>query len=82
MTVTIPPEFVPFVEQLVASGEFQSQESVIGEALELLREERQQFQELQAEIAIGIDQANRGEVVPFDADKIIASARKQFAKAE
>ena len=81
MTVTIPPEFVPFVEQLVESGAFASPESVVGEALKLLREQRLPFLELQAEIEIGIDQANRGDLVPFDSDKIIAKARKRFTEA-
>jgi antitoxin ParD1/3/4 len=81
MSVSVPIEYVPFVNELVASGSYPSQDAVMRDALQLLQAKRLEFEELKAEIAIGIEQANRGEVVPFDADKIIANARKRFAEA-
>jgi antitoxin ParD1/3/4 len=80
MSVSVPSEYVPFVNELVASGSYPSQDAVMRDALQLLRERRLQFEELKSEIAIGIDQANRGEVVPFDPDKIIARARKRLVE--
>ena len=81
MSISVPSEYVPFVNELLASGSYPSQDAVMRDALQLLREKRLQHEELQAEIAIGIEQANRGEVVPFDPEKIIANARKRFAEA-
>lgn len=81
MSISVPSEYVPFVNELVALGIYPSQDAVMRDALQLLREKRLEFEDLKAEIAIGIEQANRGEVVPFDADKIIANARKRFAEA-
>ena len=81
MSVSVPIEYVPFVNELVASGSYPSQDAVMRDALQLLQAKRLEFEELKAEIAIGIEQANRGEVVPFDADKIIANARKRFTEA-
>lgn len=37
MTINIPDELVPFVQQAVASGKFESQEQVVGAALRLLQ---------------------------------------------
>jgi len=81
MSVSVPIEYVPFVNELVASGSYPSQDAVMRDALQLLQAKRLEFEELKEEIAIGIEQANRGEVVPFDADKIIANARKRFTEA-
>jgi antitoxin ParD1/3/4 len=81
MSVSVPSEYVPFVNELVASGSYPSQDAVMRDALQLLRAKRLEFEDRKAEIAIGIEQANRGEVVPFDADKIIANARKRFTEA-
>ena len=81
MSVSVPIEYVPFVNELVASGSYPSQDAVMRDALQLLQAKRLEYEELKAEIAIGIEQANRGEVVPFDADKIIANARKRFTEA-
>ena len=82
MSISVPAEYVPFVNELVASGSHPSQDAVMRDALQLLQAKCLEFEELKAELAIGIEQANRGEVVPFDADKIIANARKRFAEAE
>ena len=81
MSISVPSEYVPFVNELVASGSYPSQDAVMRDALQLLQAKRLEFEELKAEIAIGIEHANRCEVVPFDADKIIANARKRFAEA-
>ena len=81
MSISIPTEYVPFVNELVSSGSYPSQDAVMRDALQLLQAKRLEFEELKAEIAIGIEQANRGEVVPFDSDKIIANARKRYAEA-
>lgn len=81
MSIPVPTEYVPFVNELISSGSYPSQDAVLRDALQLVQAKRLEFQELKAEIAIGIEQANRGEVVPFDSEKIIANARKRFAEA-
>lgn len=80
MSISVPSEYLSFVNELIASGSYPSQDAVMRDALQLLRAKRLEFEELKAEIAIGIEQANRREVVPFDSEKIIANARKRFAQ--
>ncbi len=63
MSISVPSEYVPFVNELVALGIYPSQDAVMRDALQLLREKRLEFEDLKAEIAIGIEQANRGEMV-------------------
>jgi len=46
MTINIPDELVPFVQQAVASGEFANQEQVVGEALRLLQRQKTENREV------------------------------------
>lgn len=73
MNVSLPPELEQFVHAKVKSGQYLSASDVIQEALRLL-EERDRLQEirleiLRQEIAIGIEQSDRGEV--FDGEEVI-----------
>ena len=56
------------MRSFVRNGGFPSEGEVIGEALRLLEEcdEQAKLAALRREIAIGIEQAERGELVPFD----------------
>lgn len=67
MNVSLTPELEKFVNEKVQSGMYYSASEVIREGLRLLKEQdtlrQMRFEELRKEIAIGIDQADRGQFV-------------------
>jgi antitoxin ParD1/3/4 len=64
MTVTLTRQHEDLVERLVASGQYEDAEEVIGQALRLL-EEHERLQQLWAKIQIGLDELDRGESVEW-----------------
>ena len=78
MVLALPDDLRKFVQDEVASGRFQSAEDVICEALRRLREHERQLDELRAELQIGIDQLDRGEGIPFDAEDIKREIRARL----
>jgi len=82
MNVSLTQELEQMVKDKVRTGLYHSASEVIREALRLLKEHDQlrelRLAELRKEIAIGIDQADRGEVAPLDMDAIKAKARSQM----
>ena len=81
MNVSLTQELEALVKQKVRSGLYQSASEVIREGLRLLRERDQlrefRLAELRKEIAVGIDQADRGDVVGLDMEAIKARARSR-----
>jgi putative addiction module CopG family antidote len=55
--VPIPVEFEPFVRDVVANGNYENAEHVVGEALRLLARREQ----LLRDVAAGVEQLDRGE---------------------
>jgi len=80
MTVALPPELEAFVQQKVESGRYVSSGEVVLEALRLLeiqdRMQSTQLELLRKEIAIGIEQADRGELQ--DGPSVFASLREKI----
>jgi antitoxin ParD1/3/4 len=62
MSLQLPPEEQQAAEALVAAGRFTSVEEVITEGVRRLA----MTEELRSKVQIGIDQANRGEVVDHE----------------
>ncbi|HAX79272.1 MAG TPA: type II toxin-antitoxin system ParD family antitoxin [Cyanobacteria bacterium UBA11372] len=73
MNVSLTPELEQYVQEKVKSGKYLSASEVMREALRLLQEQDQirqlRLEKLRSEIAIGIEQADRGEV--FDGKQVI-----------
>ncbi len=69
MNVSLTPELEEMVSQKVKSGLYNSASEVVREGLRLVREQDQlreiKLEELQREIQIGIDQADRGEFTSY-----------------
>lgn len=67
MNANLGPVFEQFVEDLLKSGLYQSQSEVIREGLRLLKEredlKKLRLGEMRRQIALGIEQADRGEIV-------------------
>lgn len=70
MNVSLTPELESFVTAKVETGMYGSQSEVVREGLRLLRERDQvmeaRLQDLRSEVAEGLEQARRGELIPGD----------------
>jgi len=82
MNVSLTPELERLVQEKLSSGLYTSASEVVREALRLLQERdelhRLRFQELKAEIAKGIEAADRGELIP--AEEVFQELRKRNAE--
>jgi antitoxin ParD1/3/4 len=81
MNVSLPAEFVEFVEGEVASGEYGTASEVVREALRALRREKaareEKLEVLRREIAIGVEQAREGRLSGRSITEIAAAQRKK-----
>lgn len=86
MDVTLPPELERFVQNQVDQGNFPTEEEVVCEALRLLQRneafDRLKLEELRQFVAVGLEQAERGEVAPLDMAAIRAEGRRRLAQQE
>jgi antitoxin ParD1/3/4 len=86
MNISLTKELENYVSQKLESGMYHSASEVIRDGLRLMKERDELHQsklaELRKEIAIGVDQADRGQVQPFNAEvtaRIKARGRKRLA---
>lgn len=90
MNVSLTPELETLIYEKVESGFYNSASEVVREALRLLRQrdeiQRQHLTQLRKEIAVGIDELDRGEATTFDdqslkdrLEQIKAQGRKHLA---
>jgi antitoxin ParD1/3/4 len=83
MNVSLTPELEQYITEKVESGLYHSASEVVREGLRLLRERdelhRQKVAELRKEIALGLDQAERGMVSTFD-DQTLADIQAEGRK--
>jgi antitoxin ParD1/3/4 len=81
MNVNLGIVFDNFIADLLKTGLYQSQSEVVREGLRLLKEREElknlRLSELRKKIAIGSDQADRGEFV--DGEKAFAEIRRRSA---
>jgi antitoxin ParD1/3/4 len=79
MNVSLTPELEQLVHKKVESGLYVSASEVVREALRLLEERDQlnamKLEELRKEIQVGIDQADRGELL--DGAEVFAKLRSK-----
>ena len=67
MVLTLSPQLEALIREKIASGRYQDADDVMREALELL-EERDRFEALRSAVAIGAEEAERGELSPYTPD--------------
>lgn len=65
--IQVSPKAEALIRELIENGDYDDPETVIDEALGALLE-RDQFARLRDEIAIGVEQHARGQVVPWTPD--------------
>lgn len=78
MSVSIPPEFKAFAREQVAAGRYSSEADVVADAL------RQYLADREALLAIldpAIEQLDRGEGRPFDAEDTKQRGRERRQRA-
>ena len=84
MEVILPPDLKQFLSDQVGAGHFSTTDEVICEALRLLQRQedldRLKHEELRRLVAVGLAQAERGEVAPLDMATIRAEARRRLAE--
>jgi len=83
MTIQLSGEREQLVRSLMQGGQFASEDEVIDAALRLLHDcdEQARLADLRHEIAIGIEQADRGELAPFDPRATLARIRSRQSPA-
>lgn len=83
MNVSLTPELEKLVKEKVSTGRYSSGSEVVREALRLLEERdraRQvRLEQLKREVALGVEQADRGEVSPLDIEEVKAEGRRRLA---
>lgn len=82
--IRLKPSMREFVDQLLATGRYDAPDEIFWDALSLLRE-HEAIQSLRAEelrqaIAVGIEQADRGETEPLDMAEILAESQRRVAE--
>ena len=79
LNISLTPELDRFINARVASGRYQSASEVVREGLRLLeeREEHRQtaLQELRQLIAVGLEEAKRGELL--DGEQVMAEMMRR-----
>jgi putative addiction module CopG family antidote len=86
-TVTLPDEFAAFVDRMIAEGVWDDVDTVILAAVSRLQSEVQEgeemtpaeFEALRKEVQIGIDQADRGELL--DGPTVMAELLARYEAA-
>jgi putative addiction module CopG family antidote len=81
MMIQLSGDREQIVRSLIQDGRFASEEEVIDEALRPLqeRDEQARLANLCREIAIGIEQAEHGELAPFDPHATLERVRSRLA---
>jgi antitoxin ParD1/3/4 len=84
MNVSLTPELEAMIRQQVDSGRYNNASEVVREALRLL-DEYQRVQHLRSLLAVGLEQAQRGELVEFTPElmeDIHRRAEERFHRGE
>ncbi len=80
MHINLTPQLEEYVQQKVATGDYNNASEVMREALRLLKERDQireaKLRDLRAAIEEGV---NSGDPIPLDVEKIIREAREERA---
>ena len=86
MNVALHPRLARFVEEQVKARRFSTPEDVVNGALARLQAESELAGEdteaLRAEIAAGIEEADRGELEPWDPDAIWSEVERRHEDRE
>ncbi len=81
MDIPLPATFEKLIDEKVRSGLYESPAEVVRESLRLLQDRdamrEAQLSALRAQVAVGMEQFERGETRPADMEEIKRKARRQ-----
>ena len=77
--MSLPQDLQQFVQQEIASGKYRSEEDLLCAGLRLLRERERRLQALREDVEPALEQLDRGEGKPLDAESIKARGRGRLA---
>ena len=78
MSIGISPESEQFIQDLVDRGEYNNRGAVLDEAVQLLKKQREEREQLIRDVNFGVEQVQRGEYGPMDFDKIKSKVAESF----
>jgi antitoxin ParD1/3/4 len=78
--VSLPPDLEDFVASQVASGRYASEGEVIREGLRLLEEQKNAEESLRSAIAVGLEQALRGELL--DGEEVFEALEQRIGRRD
>lgn len=79
MSLELSPESLEYVQQQVALGNYPSEQAALDAAVDALRKRERKIEELRAMLQPAIDEMDRGEGTPFDAEEIKRLGRERLA---
>lgn len=79
MSLELSPESLEYVQQQVALGNYPSEQAALDAAVDALRKRECKIEELRAMLQPAIDEMDRGEGTPFDAEEIKRLGRERLA---
>jgi len=79
MNVALPPEFMPFVDGLVATGSYPTRDDVVRDALAQMRDRQSKFDALKASIDEAVAELDRTGGTPLDFEEIKRKGREKLA---
>jgi len=86
MTVSLTPELQRFVDEKVKAGDFASADEAVNHLLSFAVAQDQlsasDLDDLRSKIAVGIEQADRGELADWDPDDIWAEVERRDAQQQ
>jgi antitoxin ParD1/3/4 len=85
MKVTLTPELAAIVEEKVRTGEFTSADNAVNSLLSYIIGQEQvlgpELADLRNKIAVGVAQAERGEVTDFDPEAVWEEVERRYAES-
>ena len=87
MNVSLLPHIQKYVEDQLEAGRYETADQLVNAALAHLQAEEEQLSsdesdELRAEVAAGIAEADRGEVEPWDVEAVRAEVERRYAEEQ
>jgi Arc/MetJ-type ribon-helix-helix transcriptional regulator len=81
MGYPFPPELAEKVRRRLEAGRYQSEDELLADALEALDKLDEQYDVLKTELAVRVDQADRGLAEPLDVEAFLERMRAQATKS-
>ena len=86
MKVTLTPELAAIIKERVRAGEFGSADDAVNSLLSYIIGQEQllgpELADVRAKIAVGLAQAQRGEVTDFDPDAVWEEVERRYAQQQ